>query len=684
MRFMRIGTSTLLRRAAAASALLLWAALLFSGTRDKAETGVVQSPTLAPNIRSAKQGFLMRMMTDNKGVFGLQAYPGGDPAAPESLGLEYPVGEKVEHLFGTGIWVGGLLDTNQNPNINGPQVRGVSTAYEGWSGPLYEFYPGASEADSIWIVRGRNAQKPAGWDAYWGNALPFQPISDMDMHTQYQDFDNQRVSGHVPLRLRVLQSSYAWNESYAEAIIIVTYRIVNAGIKPIDSAYIGFFFEADVGPIYATNYFQRNFTGYYSSSKLAYIHNPIDRGSTPVGVTILEPQPSPGIRYSFNWFPGPQTPVPDFAKYDMMASGQVDPDEYPAVSDTRFVFSFGPFRIAPSDTLKIAAAIVSGYSQTRDPRIIMQRNAARALDIYLNQGIRLPAIPPSPPLRANVGFRRVELDWKWKPGDDLTFGRTNPEANWDTTNLVARRDPARFRSPHPPGHPVDIDTNKGGRNFEAYRLWRSENPDYPDASFTLVKQYDVIESIDTARYQYDTGLEYTYVDSNLVRGKTYVYSVTSVSIPNLAEVRQPDGTVTYEEVEPLESGFRVNAVRVDLPFAAATELGKVMVVPNPYRTDKNYTLESGGYEGLSAGWDETRRLVKFINLPAVCTIRIFSLSGDLVRTVEHDGGTGTFPDGDEDVPLVSESNRALASGIYIFTVESPGLETQTGKFVIIR
>jgi len=233
------------------------------------------------------------------------------------------------------------------------------------------------------------------------------------------------------------------------------------------------------------------------------------------------------------------------------------------------------------------------------------------------------------------------------------------------------------------GMQAGIDTTKGGRNFEAYRVWRSEHPEYPDESFTLLRQVDVIEAIDSLRYQYDSGLEYRYVDSNLVRGKTYVYAVTSVSIPNLAAVKQPDGSTTYEEIEPLESSFRVNATVVDLPFAVSREQGRVAVVPNPYRTDRNYTLESGGYEGLGAGWDESRRRIKFVNLPERCTIRIFSLAGDLVRTVHHDGGGGQFPRGDVDVPLVSDSNRALASGIYIFTVESE-LGIQTDKFVIIR
>jgi hypothetical protein len=405
------------------------------------------------------------------------------------------------------------------------------------------------------------------------------------------------------------------------------------------------------------------------------------------------------MRYAFRWFPGPQTPGNDAAKYTFISSGIEQEDEYPQLSDSRFVFSCGPFKIRDHDpdsiavgllpdTMKIAMAIVSGYSRTRDPRTVMQRFASRALDIYLNQGIKLPATPPSPPLRAKVGFRRVELDWKWRPGDDTLYGRPDPENNWDTTNTLARLPIAngdtlwRILNP-PPG----IDPTRGGRNFEAYRLWRSENPSYPDESFTLIKQIDVARD----SFQYNTGLEYSFVDSNLVRGKTYVYSVTSMSIPNLAEVRQPppDTGSTFVEVEPLESGKLVNATRIDLPFAVSTELGRVSVVPNPYRTDRDYTLESGGYEELSRNWNENKRVIKFINLPTICTIRIFSLSGDLVREVKHNGlespygGQESFPRGDVNVPLLSESNRALASGVYIFTVESE-FGVQTGKFVIIR
>ncbi len=666
---------------------------------------VVEGTTDAPHIVRVKQGYGMRLEMDNSGAFGHVIYPprGGTTQPPDSIGLEYPVGSQIEHIFGGGIWVAAqVLDT-----ATGTRVKRVSTGYEGYGGginSLFEFNPGPDLADSFWVAK-KGDLKPPGWDGYWGSTFPFKPISDNDLYCTYTD-DRFSAFNHVPMHVKIIQKSYAWSDPYAEAIIINEYQIVNTGTRSLDSVFIGFFVDADVGPINVPSYQLNNFTGYYPDAKTAYIHNPIDRGSTPVGVTLLwaNGRDLTGLRYTFQWYPLASSPITDQAKYDMMASGVVRADEFPSLSDTRFLFSFGTnntggFSIRPisdpfPDTLKIAVAIVSGQSRTKDPRIVMQINAQRALDIYLNQGIRLPATPPSPPLRAEVGFRKVTLDWKWRPGDDVggpgrdprIYGRPDPEQNWDSTSKVAQRDPLRRTNP-----PAGYDSTRGGRNFEAYRIWRSEDPDYPDASFTLLKQVDVKVPPgypDSLSFEYDTGLEYSYVDSNLVRGHTYVYAVTSKSIPNLTERRNPDSTITLVPVEPLESSKQVNATPIgkdkQLPFATSQQLGKVSVVPNPYRTDQDYTKESAGYEGKTGAWNENRRVIKFINLPVRCTIRIFSLAGDLVRTVEHDGNVGTtFPFGDENVPLVSESNRALASGIYIFTVESD-LGTQTGKFVIIR
>jgi hypothetical protein len=136
-------------------------------------------------------------------------------------------------------------------------------------------------------------------------------------------------------------------------------------------------------------------------------------------------------------------------------------------------------------------------------------------------------------------------------------------------------------------------------------------------------------------------------------------------------------------------------VRVDLPFSVSEELGKVLVVPNPYRVDQEYTYESGGWEGMAKFWDESKRMVKFIHLPkGEWTLRIFTMAGDLITTISNTVANGyrqggrwmgdyTEERGEVSWDLLSESNRALASGLYVFSVESD-FGNQIGKFVLIR
>jgi len=128
-----------------------------------------------------------------------------------------------------------------------------------------------------------------------------------------------------------------------------------------------------------------------------------------------------------------------------------------------------------------------------------------------------------------------------------------------------------------------------------------------------------------------------------------------------------------------ETNIRANAKSVLLSFSVSNKLGDVLVVPNPYRVDQDYTYENGGWEGRASNWSENKRLIKFIHLPPRCTIRIYTLSGDVITTLEHDDPVR----GELTWDLLSESNRAIASGVYVFTVESD-LGRQIGKFVVIR
>jgi hypothetical protein len=101
---------------------------------------------------------------------------------------------------------------------------------------------------------------------------------------------------------------------------------------------------------------------------------------------------------------------------------------------------------------------------------------------------------------------------------------------------------------------------------------------------------------------------------------------------------------------------------------------KVYVVPDPYVGAS--TLESV-YE--LAG--NSRRRVDFVNLPPKCTIYIFTASGQLVKKIEHEA---QFDDGRHPWDLTSEDGPEVAFGMYFFVVEAPGLDTQRGKFAIIK
>jgi hypothetical protein len=94
-------------------------------------------------------------------------------------------------------------------------------------------------------------------------------------------------------------------------------------------------------------------------------------------------------------------------------------------------------------------------------------------------------------------------------------------------------------------------------------------------------------------------------------------------------------------------------------------LDRIKVVPNPYL----------GY----AKWDggPGARKLQFTNLPALCTIRIYTLAGELIRTLQNDG------DGSVDWDMLSEAGRGIAAGVYLFNVESEN-GNHTGKFAVVK
>ena len=108
---------------------------------------------------------------------------------------------------------------------------------------------------------------------------------------------------------------------------------------------------------------------------------------------------------------------------------------------------------------------------------------------------------------------------------------------------------------------------------------------------------------------------------------------------------------------------------------AKEDLEKIKVVPNPYYAANAYEGQNTFTSGRGP------REIQFRNLPQSCTIRIYTISGELVRVINHRSdmnyGSGSWD-------LLTEDNLTAAYGIYVYHVEADGFGEKVGKLAIIK
>jgi hypothetical protein len=67
-------------------------------------------------------------------------------------------------------------------------------------------------------------------------------------------------------------------------------------------------------------------------------------------------------------------------------------------------------------------------------------------------------------------------------------------------------------------------------------------------------------------------------------------------------------------------------------------------------------------------------------VPKTCTIRIYTLAGELVEKINHNSA---LDDGKAFWDLRTKDNMNIAYGLYFYHVDSPA-GTKTGKFAVIK
>ena len=654
--------------------------------------------------------------------FGM--YGNGFALWPQQPSCEYPLGSGIEHIFDGSLWVGGFISTDSlHHNRVGPFVTtgSVDASSVSTRGGGFEF----TNNPGSFIVERSSLLNSRYYDPY---AISHQDFL-MDFVDTNQTLSNgETIQDHNPLGIAVHQECYAWNYPFADFFVIMNYTIKNVTNKYIDSVYVGLWTDAVVrntkitSPRIGAPFYDKGGEGYSDSMKIAYTYDATgDVGYTNsyIGIQFLGSTPTldsaftvgessiPSVNF-VSWqykntsdpnFFSPSVDVDRYRKMQGYFGGSnryndgVDPSALKVASNRSELITNGSFKhIAPGDSINVVFAIVCAKKygtdaaslDTKEQKFNLYSNAEWARRAYFGEDRnRNGILDPGEDLDANGKITRYIL-----PAPPLTPivkvvpGNQNATIYWDKRAEVS------------------VDPISGKKDFEGYRLYRTETGFdlnlAQDALSSLVTlaQFDSTNNAfgfntgfskvklkepvtfpgDTTKYYYKFDLD------SLLNGWQYLFSVTAF------DKGDPDNNLESLESSPLASMNRI--LPGTLPNYRDT--AQIGVYPNPYYGN--------------AYWDgstERLRKIYFYNLPSECEITIYTLSGDIVKRIEHhqnnngsnikwfqtyaSSGNQIMTGGEDAWDLLSDNDQAIATGLYLYTVKDSNTgDIKRGKFLIIK
>lgn len=181
-------------------------------------------------------------------------------------------------------------------------------------------------------------------------------------------------------------------------------------------------------------------------------------------------------------------------------------------------------------------------------------------------------------------------------------------------------------------------------------------------------------------YQDSLDITETIIFDTLFSGSDTVYTDTTIYDTTFLEVIDPvQGDIFKVAINRPFSmadiySFTSTASKIDRAEAKDL-LNQIAVVPNPYVVTASWEPKHIYQSGRGP------RKIDFINLPSKCTIKIFTLSGYLVDTIEH----STFNEnGSESWDMLSKDGLEISYGVYLYHVEAEDIGETTGKFAVIK
>ena len=202
------------------------------------------------------------------------------------------------------------------------------------------------------------------------------------------------------------------------------------------------------------------------------------------------------------------------------------------------------------------------------------------------------------------------------------------------------------------------------------RLGRADTSFYQEIERWTVDEL-TSESIEIGTSTFDG---YVYLDEEALWGASYYYYVQSgVRV----DANDPNAHPSMRG-KILWSGRVWSTSRLDVAAERATSdnLDDIRIVPNPYVISERKLVNDYGQPNADP------RMIMFFNLPAACTIKIFTESGDLVKTIDH---SPLSKSGLYEWDMLTDNQQAISSGLYIAVFDDQvngGVAYQ--KFIVIR
>lgn len=343
----------------------------------------------------------------------------------------------------------------------------------------------------------------------------------------------------------------------------------------------------------------------------------------------------------------------------------------------------GPYTLQPGDSIKIVWADVFG---TISPEKCWEVGQG-----WINDDLEPPPgmdfdagidnLPPVyeeyPELYEEDDYASEYTNWAkdcWvSTGKDSLF-RAIAAAQWawDNDLNVPQAPPAPSISVTSKSDKILVEwgnESEAAPDFAGYRVYRSRGSWLPQVLEEETEMIGIWELVFECGAGTGNALTNEYLDAEPQRGVAYFYTVTAL------DDGQQNGMDYNGPAGVLESSRYVNITPTPAHLTKPSEddLSDVVVVPNPYNI-KATEMQFPGEQNK----------IMFLNLPEECTIRIFSESGDLIRTIEHSGSGDEAWGGLPEEHMATSSDQIVVSGIYIAHFQTPEGESTFRKFLIVR